>query len=315
MKKTGIYLLLVIFTMGFAACKGGETIEETGYQVYMLNNDETKVESHAYSMVATEKEEMLDELLQALDTQPEKLEYKTPFSTGFHVISTRFADNKVYLDMSEEYNELSATTEVLVRAAVVRTLTQIPGVRYVEFTVGGSPLHDRTGNEVGQMSAELFIDNDGNEINTYELARVKLYFANASGDGIISAYREKYYSTNMSMERFIVEELIAGPSGKVEGLYPTLNPETRILGVTTQDGVCYVNLDAGFQKLINNVSTEIAVYSIVDSLVELSSVSKVQILVNGEIPAGFEKSTYERNLDYVTTLTPKNDPAEERKEK
>ena len=31
-------------------------------------------------------------------------------------------------------------------------------------------------------------------------------------------------------------------------------------------------------------------------------INKVQILVNGEVPSTFSNSTFERNLDYVTTL-------------
>ena len=46
----------------------------------------------------------------------------------------------------------------------------------------------------------------------------------------------------------------------------------------------------------------VAVYAIVNSLVELDNINKVQILVNGEVPTTFSNSTFERNLDYVTTL-------------
>ena len=104
------------------------------------------------------------------------------------------------------------------------------GVDYVSMTVEGRQLYDNAGEAVGRMSADQFIYNDGNEINTYELARVKLYFANETGDKLIAAYREKHYSTNVSMERLIVEEMIAGPSGQVEGIYPTINK----LGKTIQ---------------------------------------------------------------------------------
>ena len=135
-----------------------------------------------------------------------------------------------------------------------------------------------------------------------ELVKVKLYFANAAGDKLIASYREKHYSTNTPLERFVVEELIAGPSGQIEGLYPVINPETKIVNILTKDGICYVNLDSNFLTVINNVSTEVAVYSIVNSLVELDNINKVQILVNGEVPPTFSNSTFERNLDYVTTL-------------
>ena len=81
-----------------------------------------------------------------------------------------------------------------------------------------------------------------------------------------------------------------------------INPETKIINILTKDGICYVNLDSSFLTVVNNVSTEVAVYSIVNSLVELDNINKVQILVNGEVPPTFSNSTFERYLDYVTTL-------------
>lgn len=191
------------------------------------------------------------------------------------------------------------------RAAIVRTLTQLPEIDTVEMTVEGKPLVDSMGNVVGRMNADQFINNDGNEINTYELARIKLFFASDEGNMLIAAYREKHYSSNTPIERFIVEELIAGPSGQVEGLHATINPNTKIINVTTKDGICYVNLDDNFLTVPDNVSMDAAVYSIVNSLVELSNINKVQILVNGEVPttsAIFQNSTFERNLDMVTSV-------------
>ena len=54
-------------------------------------------------------------------------------------------------------------------------------------------------------------------------------------------------------------------------------------------------------SVVNNVSTDVSVYSIVNSLIELSNVNKVQILVNGEVPQAFSSTTFERNLDIVVT--------------
>lgn len=302
MKKVFAALVCILLLASLTACREEEPAGADVYQIYTVSNSETKVEVHSHQMEAVDEEAMLDELVTCLSTQPDKLEYKVPFAMGFEILSMDLSDGKLSIDVDGAYLNLPATTEVLVRAAIVRTLTQLPSVRYVGITVEGHQLFDNAGDVVGLMSAEMFIDNDGNEINTYELARVKLYFANLEGDKLIGAYREKYYSTNMPIERFVVEELIAGPSGKVEGLYPSINPEVKIIGVTTKDGVCYVNLDSSFLTVVNNVSTETSIYSIVNSLVELSNVNKVQILINGEVPSSFTSSTFERNLDYVTTL-------------
>lgn len=302
MKKLFGVLGCILLMAGLTACGGKEPQGTDIYQIYTVSNTETKVEVHPHKMLSAGEDGMLNELVECLSASPDKLEYKAPLAMGFEILSMDISDGKLSIDVDSAYLKLPATTEVLVRAAIVRTLTQLPDVRYVGITVEGQQLFDNAGDVVGLMSADLFIDNDGNEINTYELARVRLYFANAEGNKLIGGYREKYYSTNIPKERFVVEELIAGPSGKVEGMYPSINPEVKIISVTTQDGVCYVNLDSSFLTVVNNVSTELSIYSIVNSLVELSNVNRVQILVNGEVPESFGSSVFERNLDYVTTL-------------
>ena len=302
MRRLYILILTVLCSVLFAAC--GTESQDNGntYQVYYLNNGETKVEMHPHEMIAENETEQLDELLECLTTNPEKLEYKAPFTLGFQVKNVSLDGGRLTIDVDEAYMGLTVTTEVLVRAAVVRTLTQLESVSYVAITVEGKQLFDNMGNVVGWMNAEQFIDNDGNEINTYELAKVKLYFASEDGTQLIAAFREKHYSTNTPLERFVVEELIAGPSGQVEGLYPSVNSSTKIINVLTKDGICYVNLDENFLTVVNNVPTEVSIYAVVNSLVELSNINKVQILVNGEVPASFPASTFERNLDIVTTL-------------
>lgn len=284
------------------SCGQEEPVGENACQVYYLSASETKVEQHFHEITSDTADGFLEELLQYMSTNPKKLEYKAPLAMGFQLLSVKQEGATLLLDMDTAYLELPTTTEVLVRAALVRTLTQLEDVSYVGITVEGNQLYDGMGRPVGWMSADQFIDNDGNEINTYELVRVKLYFASEDGQSLISANREKYYSTSMQLERFVVEELIAGPSGKIEGLYPCINPNTKVINVTTKDGICYVNLNDDFLTVVNNVPTEESVYAIVNSLAELSNVNKVQILVNGEVPASFSTAVFERNLDIVTIL-------------
>lgn len=302
MKKLYGIVLTVLAVLFLGACGKGEAEGENVYQVYYVSNSEKKVEMHPHAMEAADPEGQLKELMDCLSTVPEKLEYKPPFAMGFEVLETTLEGGNLQIDVNAAYKELPPLTEILVRAAVVRTLTQLPEVSFVMITVEGSQLADRKGNSVGWMNAEQFIDNDGNEINTYEEARVRLYFADESGTKLIAADREKHYSTNTPLERFVVEELIAGPSGWIEGLFPSVNPNTKVVSVMTKDGICYVNLDENFLAVVNNVSTDVSVYALVNSLVELSNVNKVQIMINGETPSTFSTSTFERNLDIVTTL-------------
>jgi len=309
-KKKNIVALVMAVAMLFSLV--GCTVQkpESGTPIYYVNINETGIEAHSFEITADTTEGKIDQMLEYLAQTPEKLEYKAPLSMGISINSVEVDANRVTIDFDGSYKKLSTTREVLVRAAIVKTIVQLGAVRYVVFTVDGEPLEDVKGQTVGWMTADTFIYNDGNAINTYDEVVVKLYFANESGDKLIGAYRDKFYSTNIPLELFVVEELISGPSGQVVGLYPTINPETNIISVSTSDGVCYVNLDSSFMTPVNNVPIENAVYSIVNSLTELSTVKKVQILVNGEIPSTFT-SSYERNTEIMTVLETAPEPDEE----
>lgn len=62
----------------------------------------------------------------------------------------------------------------------------------------------------------------------------------------------------------------------------TMPQETRILGVTVADGVCYVNLNKAYLDMAPNMLAEIPVYSIVNSLTRTGNVKQVQISIGGE---------------------------------
>ncbi len=300
-------LLLCLFLVAGCGRGSGANGGRTAH-IYYLNNEETCVKMQIYEMQATDAGGQLEELVEQLKLTPSKLEYKTPLNMGFELLSYSMEGEKLYLDVSEAYRNLSATTEVLVRAALVRTFSQVSGVRYIAITVEGGQLHDSLGNVVGLMSADQFIDNAGDEINAYERVRLKLYFANADGTMLIATNRTMAYNTNISMEKLVVEQLLSGPASDVaDVVYPTINPNTKVLSISVKDGICYVNFDENFLTQIYSVSSEVAIYSIVNSLAELTQVNKVQISVNGETDIMFRESVslstiFERNLDLVTTV-------------
>lgn len=184
----------------------------------------------------------------------------------------------------------------------MRTLTQADGVEFVSMKVRNDPLTDRSGNPIGIMEASMFIDNAGDEINTYEKVRLILYFTDESGMKLVEANRSVVYNTNISMEKLVVEQLIKGPNN--EEIYPTINPETKVNSVTVKDGICYVNLNESFLTQMTNVTSEVTIYSITNSLVELSNVNKVQISINGDTEGTYRESIpfstiFERNLELI----------------
>ena len=104
------------------------------------------------------------------------------------------------------------------------------------------------------------------------------------------------------MEKLVVEQLISGP---VNGeTWPTISPDTKLVNITVRDNICYLTFDSAILTAVNNVTTDVTIYSIVNSLVELSNINKVQISIDGNKDGKFrdkyEASTvFERNLSLV----------------
>jgi len=302
MRKWLLLLCVFLLVFNLAGCGAGEEPEENLFPIYYVSKSETKVEMHQYPLQEKETKAQIEEILRAMATPSPKNEYKAPLAMGFQILDYQLENGKLLINVDEKYKELNTIQEVLVRAALVRTLTAHPAVNFVAIRVNNEQLYDSLGNLVGWMNAYHFIENDGKEINTYEEVKLKLYFANETGDKLVQVTRTKEYNTNISLEKLIVEELIKGPNS--EAVYPTINPATKVANVTVKDGVCYVNLDENFLSQTYTVTPEVTIFSITNSLVELTNVNKVQISINGDTSGTYREkysfTTYfERNLDLV----------------
>ena len=305
MKKFWILLCwILLFSLLCTAC-GGQSQANNGkfYNIYYVNNEETKNISGEYYAQTEDTEELLEELLGQLALVPSKFEYEAPLAGGFELLGYSLDNGKLTMNFDGHYREMDRVKEVLTRAAIVRTLTQIQGIDYVSFTVQGELLTDSSGIAIGMMSSDIFIDNAGNEINAYERVNLHLYFANEDGNGLVEENRRNVvYNSNISLEKLVVEKLVEGPVS--DGAYPTVNPSTKIISVTSKDGICYVNLDEAFLNQPYSTSAEVTIYSITNSLVELSNVNKVQISINGETNLSYREKlslseVFERNLDLL----------------
>lgn len=300
--------LFLLLLLGLTACgKDKEEAGTTTYQIYYVNKDKTAVTSYEYKTATESNEEVLIELLAELAKVPAKFEFYPPLAGEFRLNSSQMSEGRLWLDFDEAYKNQEVLGEILTRAAIVRTLSQIESVNHISFTVMGEPLTDASGAVVGMMGGDSFIDNAGKEISTYEKVKLKLYFANEEGTGLTSINRNVVYNSNFSVERQVVEEIIAGPKVDdigVSNVHPVMNGNTKVISVNIRDGICYVNLNEVFLNQSYQVMPEVTIYAITNSLVELGNVNKVQILVNGETNINYQESislstTFERNLDLI----------------
>ncbi len=300
-KKILCFILSLAMIFSITGCNREEK-KKGEYQIYYMNMDMSKIVAEEYDSTGADGEELIEELLTKLQSAPDSSKLRQTIPTNVKVNSFKVNGAYLYVDFSEEYKALKPTEEVLVRAAIVKTLIQSEACSLVAFTVNSEPLLTNDGTLVGSMSADTFVENPGKQINSSVETSLTLYFANKDGTKLVKETRNVHYSTNISMEKLIMEQLIEGP--KKSNSMSTVPSGTKLITVSVVDGVCYVNLSDSFKNQNAEVNEEIVLYSIVNSLTELQSVSKVQISVNGstngKVRYTYDLSKmYERNMEYL----------------
>ncbi|MBO5372076.1 MAG: GerMN domain-containing protein [Lachnospiraceae bacterium] len=304
MKSGWRFLSVLLLLLCICGC-GSEPEVDSEYRIFYTNKANTKIIEKSYEpeVNTTDAFAMVEDFLEQLKSDPGDVEYKKTIPSDVNVTGYTIEESLLTIYFDNSYSTLEKVQETLMRAAIVRTMTQIQGVECVTFVVGDAPLVDSNSNPVGVMTSDSFIENPGEQINSIQEATLVLYFASEDGKSLVKETQEVHYSSNISMEKLIMEHLLKGPESK--NARTAIPAGTKLVNVSVLDGVCYVSLDEGFINQDYSVEEPVVIYSIVNSLTEISTISKVQISVNGDTARVYRDSfpldeLYERNVEFKT---------------
>lgn len=277
MKKTICMILFLMWGIVVTGCSKEES--GTKMNVYYIDTDASALVECDYYRVETETEESIKEVLSAL-MSPEEKHLQSPIPDGLEIEGFRVQNRKLELVFNEEYLNMSKSAEILLRAAVVQTMVQIPEVSFVSFYIGTEPIKNSKGDAVGLMRAEDFVQNTGTKLKLVQKTDLSLYFPTKEGLALsLEKRNDVRYNMNTSIEKLVVEQLMKGPNSEKRS---AIIPNTvKLLGVSVKDGICYVNFDSTFLNESYNQKPEVTIYSLVNSIVSNGNVTKVQILVDG----------------------------------
>ncbi|NLV16338.1 MAG: GerMN domain-containing protein [Syntrophomonadaceae bacterium] len=137
--------------------------------------------------------------------------------------------------------------------------------------------------DMDQASEELAVNDLIKEPSSelsMEQVNVKLYFARKDGSGLEVEERKIVRVTGIA--RATMEELLKGP--REEHLKSALPDKTHLLDINIkEDGQCIVNLTSQAQGISGVEEEKLAVYSIVNTLSQFSTVKGVSFMVDGEL--------------------------------
>ena len=305
MLSFGLLILMSASVFGCGQEEGtGATDEIEGTYLCYVNTEEDSLARESYEIQGETADEEVEDVLEEMQKEADSIDYRSAFPDHVSVTDWSLTDGRLDLTFSDSYLRMSKGEEVLLRAALVEALGQIKGVDEVGFFTGEGPLTDSDGQEIGYMSPEDFVQNTGSTLHSYQLQELKLYFAGEKGDCLEPETVSLRYNSSTSIEKLVVEQLIKGP--EKEGMLAVIPTETRVLGVSVREHICYVNFDQEFLNGAPGVTPEATVYAIVNSLTESGNVSQVQISVNGE-----SDIQYMNRIDLGKPLTRNPDLVEE----
>ncbi|NLP14926.1 MAG: sporulation protein [Clostridium sp.] len=115
-----------------------------------------------------------------------------------------------------------------------------------------------------------------------EKRNITLYFANSNADKVVAEKREVEISQDTQIERLVFEELQKDP--RSADLHSAIPERTRLLSASTENGMCTLDLSREFvdNHPGGSAGELMTLYSIINTMTELSGIDKVQFLIEGQ---------------------------------
>lgn len=309
-----IWMMLVVFllTCGCSQQRVEATSETTELQenqinLYYVNKEKTKLYPVPYTL-----EEQDDPRLCALhivrtlmkDTGSADYQQIIPEGMSFLGVNYNKELEKVTVNFAIVAEILSNDEALFCKAAITRSLCQLESIQMVEFCLKGEKISE-SGEPLYELYDESsFVDANVSEGGYLQKGEITIYFANKEGTSLLEYGKAVEISNNVSLEQIVIESLITGPLR--EGYYATIPAGTELRKISIKDGTCYVDFNEKFNDALEGVIDDVTIYSVVNSLCELPTISRVQFLINGEKQELYRETIpfdgmFERSLDMIYT--------------
>lgn len=221
--------------------EGGSVVQQNA-SLYFWDKENNKLVCESQNIIASEADLFVNELMAALIRGPKSEGLQSVIPSGTKVLDIERTDNIITINLSEKF--LEAEDLLVARTALVNTLTEEEGIKYVKINIKGRELTS-DGTEEGQSLGVLSrASNNINELvaaqnhesggaNIKEINR-ELLFRDFRGRYLLSEVRPISVKEG-AIARAIIEEVLKGPMGASEGLYPVIPQGTQLLDINLLD--------------------------------------------------------------------------------
>ena len=154
-KKSVMMMFCLILVLALTGCRSkketNDQSNQKGTAIYYTNNDVTKL------ILKRKNIRLKGSQIQKVQTLLGELQ-KTPKSQNIRsVIPKRIVINSFEVDFSMGYKRIAENKDLICRAGIVYTLTQLKGINYVSFSISGEPMLDTDGTALGALGRDSFV--------------------------------------------------------------------------------------------------------------------------------------------------------------
>ncbi len=287
-------MLLMILTL--TACEE-DFVRDGDFMVYFINEDADGLEKLPIVLADDDFDSKLQTVIKYLGYNDSKGIYNSVLKEELKIEKYSFEDGSLDLYLEGNYEKLSKEEELFFRAALVKTFTQLEGVREVSFYLRDRALLKSDGTPYGYMSANDFYE-DYSDSPVYETMNVTLYYADVDGCHLKEMEKTIQIPINEHADQILLEALMEMPTG--EGIVNIIPENTALLSVQTKNQTCYINFDKTFIEATYAVEPQIVVEAIAKTMTQLNGIERIQIQVEGN-----SKMTFLETVDLSKTYTGK----------
>ena len=157
-----IFLLCLALMTLVAVCRSKKETNDQGNQkgtaIYYTNNDVTKLIMKKENVkLEGNQQQKVKILLKKLQQTPKSDKIHSVIPKRIMINGVSVNTNIVEIDFSTGYKRISENRDLICRAGIVYTLTQLKDINYVSFSISGEPMLDTDGTAIGALGRDSFV--------------------------------------------------------------------------------------------------------------------------------------------------------------
>lgn len=141
------------------AAKQSPKVKKLSLNLYFANKDNSAV-PHEKREVTIKDGAIMRAAIEALIAGPVSKNLRKTIPDGTKILGLKRQGNVAVVDFSKEFKKVNDVAEIVERASVVNTLTEIPGIEKVKILVEGKDLIGPSGEPFGEIG-RFALDENG----------------------------------------------------------------------------------------------------------------------------------------------------------